>query len=92
MNNFNYIITLKGKRNEHFSNNKNIIKKLSGREDSICSCLGAREIRYAPRYHACMVSGVNRLINKISFKKEGLPSRECFNCFVRHLGTFFGTQ
>jgi len=30
--------------------------------------------------------------NKISFKKEGLPSSECFNCFVRHLGTFFGTQ
>ena len=30
--------------------------------------------------------------DKISFKKEGLPSSECFNCFVRHLGTFFGTQ
>ena len=27
--------------------------------------------------------------DKISFKKEGLPSSECFNCFVRHLGTFF---
>jgi len=27
--------------------------------------------------------------NKISFKKEGLPScNECFNLFVRHLGTF----
>jgi len=27
--------------------------------------------------------------NKISFKKEGLPScSECFNFFVRHLGTF----
>ena len=29
---------------------------------------------------------------KISFKKEGLPSSVCFNCFVRHLGTFFGTR
>jgi len=28
-------------------------------------------------------------LNKISFKKEGLPScSKCFNCFVRHLGTF----
>ena len=27
--------------------------------------------------------------NKISFKKEGLPScSESFNCFVRHFGTF----
>ena len=26
--------------------------------------------------------------DKISFKKEGLPSSECFNCFVRHLGTY----
>ena len=32
------------------------------------------------------------IIDKISFKKEGLPSSECFNCLVRHLGTFFGTQ
>ena len=32
------------------------------------------------------------IVYKISFKKEGLPSSECFNCFVRHLGTFFGTQ
>ena len=31
---------------------------------------------------------VVRVGNKISFKKEGLPSSECFNCFVRHLGTF----
>ena len=35
---------------------------------------------------------VKQSLYKISFKKEGLPSSECFNCFVRHLGTFFGTQ
>ena len=61
MNNFNYINTLKHKRNEKLSYNK---KKLSGREDSIPSCLGARQVRYALRYHACMVSGVNSLMNK----------------------------
>ena len=33
MNNFNYINTLKHKRNEQLSYNKNI-KKISGREDS----------------------------------------------------------
>ena len=35
---------------------------------------------------------LNECMYKISFKKEGLPSSECFHCFVRHLGTFFGTQ
>ena len=33
MNNFNYINTLKRKRNEQFSDNKSNIKKLSGYED-----------------------------------------------------------
>jgi len=47
MNNFNYINTLKHKRNEQLSYNKNKIKKLSGHEDSIRSCLGARQVRYA---------------------------------------------
>jgi len=64
MNNFNYINTLKRKRDEQFSNNKNNIKKLMRREDSFPSCLGARQVRYALRYHACIVSGVNSLINK----------------------------
>ena len=36
--------------------------------------------------------GLWRKDYKISFKKEGLPSSECFNCFGRHLGIFFGTQ
>ena len=48
MTQFNYINTLKHKRNEQLSYNKNNIKKkLSGREDSIPSCLGARQERYA---------------------------------------------
>jgi len=64
MNNFNYINTLKHKRNEQLSYNKNNIKKLSGREDSITNCLSARQVHYALRYHACMVSGVNSLMNK----------------------------
>ena len=63
MNNFNYINTLKHKRNEQLSYNKNNIKKISGCEDSIPSCLGARQVRYALRYHACMVIGVNSLMN-----------------------------
>jgi len=64
MNNFNYINTLKQKRNEQLSYNKNNLKKLSGRVDSAPSCLGAREVRYALRFHVCMVSGVNSLKNK----------------------------
>ena len=44
------------------------------------------------KYSARFVRVCNRIHYKISFKKEGLPSSECFNCFVRHLGTFFGTQ
>ena len=47
MNTFNYINTLKRKRNEQFSNNKNSIKKLCECEDSIPSSLGARQARYA---------------------------------------------
>ena len=39
------------------------IKKFSGREDSIRSCLGARQVRNALRYHACLNSGVNSLMN-----------------------------
>jgi len=64
MNNFIYINTLKRKRNKQFSNNKNNIKKLHGREDSILSCLGARQVRCVLRYHACIVSDVNSVINK----------------------------
>jgi len=63
MNNFNYINTLKHKRNEQLSLKK-YYKKLSRPEDSIPSCLGARQVRYALRYHACMVRGVNSLMNK----------------------------
>jgi len=51
MNDFNYINTLKDKRNEPLSYNKNNIKEAS-------------QVRYALRYHVCMVSGVNRLMNK----------------------------
>ena len=50
MNNFSYINTLKLKRNEQLSYNENNIKTWSGREDSIPSCLGARQVRYALRY------------------------------------------
>jgi len=64
MNNFDYINTLKHKRNEQLSYNKNNIKKLSGHEDLIPICLGAGQVRYALRYHACMVSGANSLMNK----------------------------
>jgi len=64
MNTFNYINILKRKRNEQFSNNTNSIKKLWEREDSIPSCMGARQARYALLYHANMSSGVNSLINK----------------------------
>jgi len=49
MNSFNYINTLKRKRNEPFSDNKSNIKQLSGHEDSIPSFLGARQVRYALR-------------------------------------------
>ena len=35
------------KRNKQLSYNKNNIKKLCGREDTISSCLGARQVRYA---------------------------------------------
>ena len=49
MNKCNYINTLKRKRNDQFSNNKNSIKKLCKREDSIPSFLGARQARYALR-------------------------------------------
>jgi len=54
MNIFNYINTFKRKRNQQFSNNnKKIYKKLSGRVDSMPSCLGARHVRYiAFRHHA----------------------------------------
>ena len=41
MNNFNYINTLKRKRNEEFSNNQNNL---------IPSCLGARQVRYVLQY------------------------------------------
>jgi len=37
---------------------------LRGREDSIPSCLGARQVHYALRYHAFMVNGVNSLMKK----------------------------
>jgi len=40
------------------------MKKICGREDTNPSCLGARQERYALRYHACLVSGVNSNINK----------------------------
>ena len=67
MKNFNYINTLKQKRNEQLGYNKNNIKKkLFGREDSIPSYLDARQVRYALRYHAYMymVCGVNSLMNR----------------------------
>ena len=56
MNNFNYIntCTLKRKRNKQFSNNKKIILKLSGREDSTPICLGDRQVRYALRCQCCI--------------------------------------
>ena len=54
MNNFNYINTLNHQRNEQLSYNKYNIKRLSGREDSIPSCLGARQVRYALRYYLCL--------------------------------------
>jgi len=49
MNIFIYINKLKRKRNEQFSDNESYIKKISGHEDSIPSCLGARQVRYALR-------------------------------------------
>ena len=64
MNNFKYIKTLKQNRNEQLSYTENNIKKSSGREDSIPSCLGERQVRYALRYQACMVCGVNTFMNK----------------------------
>ena len=73
MNTFNYINTLKRKRNEQFSNtNKNSIKKLCQREDSIPSCLGARQALYTLRYLAYLVNSVNSLINKC-FNMNWLP-------------------
>jgi len=72
MNNLNYINTLKHIRNEQLKYNKNNIKKLRGREDSIASCLGARQVRNALRYHACMVSSVNSLMNKC-LNMNGIP-------------------
>jgi len=41
----------------------NIKKKFCGREDTNSCCLGARQERYALRYHACLISGVNSHIN-----------------------------
>ena len=64
--------SLKHKRNEQFSNNKNKNIKLSVCVDSIQSCLGARKVHYALRCLACMVSGVNSLINKC-FNMNWLP-------------------
>ena len=72
MNKFNYINTLKRKRNDQFSNNKNSIKKLCKRKDSIPSCLGASQARYALRYLAYFVNGVNCLINNC-FNMHRLP-------------------
>ena len=46
---------------------------------------------HADRWQSPLLRRGMFMINtdKISFKKEGLPSwSECFNCFVRHLGTF----
>ena len=50
---------------------------------------GSRHRFTPPPHMLVIISFTKWKYNKISFKKEGLPScSECFYCFVRHLGTF----